>query len=136
MSGEDTNGLLSFVHKVEIRKFLNLLYLHEDNAMKKIVSLLLVVVLVFTFMAVSVSAATVIQPRGTCPSCTYGYMGEDTVRVTEASYGYATGCKNIGTSHAHYRHTFENATICRNCGYRNVYKTYDRIYCPYDGYKS
>lgn len=58
MSGEDTNGLLSFVHKVEIRKFLNLLYLHEDNATKKLVSLLFVAVLVFTFMAASVSAAT------------------------------------------------------------------------------
>lgn len=98
MSGEDTNGLLSFVHKVEIRKFLNLLYLHEDNAMKKIVSLLLVVVLVFTFMAVSVSAATNSSNCSGCGAPPQSLATENRVYTTTRR---ADNCSNNSTVHNH-----------------------------------
>ena len=112
MSGEDTNVLLSFVHKVEIRKFLNLLYLHEDNAMKKLVSLLLVAVLVFTFMAVSVSAITA---RGlVCSNC--GGDQTTTTQLTKTKNESVSSCDGIHDYHMHSNTYKYYRTYCQSCG--------------------
>lgn len=105
---------------------------------RRIIALAMVFVMMFAFMAVTASAATTeVQPRGTCPNCTHGYMENDKdQRISHEEYYWSDSCPNIGARHMHYRDTFEKATICRNCGFRNVLSTYTRIYCPYNGYIS
>ena len=104
---------------------------------KRIIALILALTMMFTFMAMSASAATIeiptVQPRGTCPQCINGYMEDDNV-MEEYNYGYSDSCPNIGARHMHYKHVFEYATLCRNCRYRNVYRVTSKIYCPYNGY--
>ena len=110
---------------------------------RRVVSLLMAIVLVFAFMSMTASAAViddpVITPKGTCPSCTYGYMelqyGSYTSSVSD---GASHSCDNVGVGHVHYIRTFPYAyTLCRNCGYTaDISGTLTREYCPYNGYVS
>lgn len=103
---------------------------------KRMISLVLALIMVFCFMAVSASAATTeVQPRGTCPSCIYGYM--ETIYGSYTSSNpdgiLHTGCGGTAVGHEHYIRTFPYAyTLCRNCGYTgDIPGTLTRYYCPH-----
>ena len=104
---------------------------------KKIISLLLALVMVCSFMAMSASAAmTEVQPRGTCPNCINGYM-ENTYKyksLIKEKYNWSTGCPNMGAGHWHAQHLCNVTTKCRNCGYSSPAGTAPKEYCPYNGY--
>ena len=108
---------------------------------RRVVSLLMAIVMVFAFMSMTASAAViddpVITPKGTCPSCTNGYMETVYGSVTRKADGpWSSSCQNIGAGHQHYYHYFDEAyTLCRNCGYINPV-VLRRTYCPYNGYVS
>lgn len=90
---------------------------------KKIISLLLALVMVCSFMAMSASAATTeVQPRGTCPNCINGYV-ETTKNASSTAYGHYTipSCSRMSVPHEHYKQRFTIVTTCRNCGYRDSY---------------
>ena len=91
---------------------------------KRLVALVLALTLVFCFMAMSASAATTeIQPRGTCPSCTYGYVETKTEVFEVDGNPYnnpqkTTTCTKMGASHVHYQEViYRITTTCRNYGY-------------------
>lgn len=101
--------------------------------MKTILALILVFAFVLSFMAMSASAATtVVQPRGTCPSCKNGYISS---RVTKDWIDYnnpkwKSNCSNIGVSHAHYNEYMTITATCANCGYVET-SNVTRDYCPH-----
>ena len=100
---------------------------------KRLISLVLAVVLVFAFMVMTASAATIeVQPRGTCPSCTYGYVETVTVEnyIDWDHPFYNHNCTNVGSSHAHYNRYRTIKSTCRNCG--NITWSYPvTVYCPH-----
>ena len=132
-------GQEEILHKHKCKKTFTALAKKEINMSKiKLLSFVLVVAMVFTFMAMSVSAATtVIQPRGTCPQCTNGYV-ETTKKLTDPSptkHDYElTTCSKMSVQHAHYKNVkFLITASCRNCGYVDK-TTYYGLYCPYGAY--
>ena len=105
---------------------------------KRLISLILAVVMVLSFMAMSASAATTeVQPRGTCPQCINGYV-ETVYGAYNSSKpdGIYHSCPNIGVGHEHYIRHFPNAkTVCRNCGFTYKFPNgLNREYCPYNSY--
>ena len=111
--------------------------MHQLRKNRRIIALAMVFVMMFAFMAMTASAATTeVQPRGTCPNCTHGYMEEGTIQYKDRVLGsWSDPCPNIGVSHQHYLDRYFYTTICRNCGYTSYYLlAYTREYCPYNGY--
>ena len=112
-------GQEEILHKHKCKKTFSAFAKKEINMSKiKLLSFVLVVAMVFTFMAMSVSAATtVIQPRGTCPQCVNGYVST-TTKPSGSSYGdYQTTCSNMSVLHRHYKQKYVITATCRNCGY-------------------
>ena len=104
---------------------------------KRIISLILALTMVFTFMAMSASAATTeIQPRGTCPQCINGYVTSTIEMVGKytdykrISVGY-NQCSYMTMPHSHYNVKYEVRAICRNCSYNEVTYSYQQEFCPY-----
>ena len=134
-------GQEEILHKHKCKKTFTALTRKKINMSKKIklLSFVLVVAMVFTFMAMSVSAATtVIQPRGTCPQCTNGYVSTSTEVFEIDGNPYnnqykMTTCSKMGTSHAHYLNVrYRLTTTCRSCGYVE-HTIYYSHFCPYGG---
>ena len=103
---------------------------------KRLVALVLALVMMFCFMAVSASAATTeVQPRGNCPGCTIGYVYIQEENLDSYMYDNSydmVSCSKMSALHAHY-HMPKRATVtCSNCGYRDQY-TYTGRACPYGG---
>lgn len=100
---------------------------------RRIIALVLALTMIFTFMAMSASAATTeVQPRGTCPNCTNGYIVSETKGdvIDWDNPFYNHNCTNIGASHAHYYRHYTIKLSCRNCGYLTW--TYPTVtYCPH-----
>lgn len=104
---------------------------------KRIISLVLALTMIFTFMAMSASAATTeVQPRASyCPQCgglgfqhwkTY-YHTED---CTENNVNGYYSCPSCPGSHAHFDVRAEIYSRCATCGYTEVFQTITS-YCPY-----
>ena len=108
----------------------------KERNMKKyrrLISLILAIAMVSTFMAMSASAAmTEVQPRGTCPSCTYGYVETVTLEndIDWDNPFYNHSCTNVGASHAHYYRYRTIKSTCRSCGYVEWYYPVT-VYCPH-----
>ena len=106
---------------------------------KKIISLLLALVMVCSFMAMSASAATTeVQPRGTCPNCINGYV-RSTKKLAKGEDPYAhdydlATCTKMSAPHAHYKNVSYTITaVCSNCGYKEI-TPYVGKWCPYGYY--
>ncbi len=111
---------------------------------KRIISLVLALTMMFTFMAMSASAATTevpeVQPRASiCPQCGgYGYQYWKTVYTNPIPYyrypQISRGSCTAGpATHVHYDDL--PATIysrCATCGYISTYNT-TKDYCAYGG---
>ena len=114
-------------------------YAGKEKNMKKhrkLISLILAIVMMSTLLAMSASAATTeVQPRGTCPSCTYGYLSTSVVNLDSDPYDNTytlTTCSKMGAKHAHYDMPKKATVTCSNCSYYDTY-TYTGKYCPYGG---
>lgn len=87
---------------------------------KRIISLILALTMVFTFMAMSASAAnTEVQPRGTCPNCINGYIESEVTYLYEVRVN-VTQCPLSNIPHTHTKKYYEITARCRNCGYVEV----------------
>lgn len=95
---------------------------------KRIISLILALTMMFTFMAMSASAATTeIQPRGACPLC--GSADTRSVTYLRSSETYSvSGCSKIATAHSHLVKRYEVVTTCIGCG-RTTSSTYTTTTC-------
>ena len=109
---------------------------------RRVVSLLMAIVMVFAFMSMTASAATIeiptITPKAsTCPQCGgLGFTYVGTTVDTSQYYnrdieGYHT-CASCAASHAHYWVPATVKSRCATCGYTETY-TYYVEYCPYGG---
>ena len=109
---------------------------------RRVVSLLLAIVMMCTFLAVSVSAATIeVQPRAsTCPQCgnpsyeSY-WSGYDTANYTKYTIlGEKYQDSGMAAYHAHYKVYSISKIRCATCGHSEEYRSSAWIeYCPYGG---
>ncbi len=110
---------------------------------KRIISLVLALTMIFTFMAMSASAAATevpeIQPRASiCPKCGgYGYTYwysyfYDTGNYTEYAITGRGGCIAGPATHVHYLLEADIYSRCATCHYSTYYHGKDD-YCPYGG---
>ena len=107
---------------------------------KRLISLILAVVMVLSFMAMSASAATTeVQPRATCPKCGgYGYAYWKTEYPTNLDLSLyqqiSRGTCTAGPStHVHYKSVPAKVySRCSSCGLQKYIDTF-RNYCPYGG---
>lgn len=106
---------------------------------KRILSLILAIVMVLSFMAMSASAATTeVQPRATCPQCGgYGFVYYYSTVPNTTEYwnrpieGYHN-CKTCAASHAHYWVPAVVTHRCSTCGHKLTVNTTVE-FCPYGG---
>lgn len=117
----------------------------SENGMKRyrrLISLALAFVMVFSFVAMSASAATTeIQPRAsTCPQCgnlSYQsvWSGYDTANYwIYSSAGDKFQDSGMAAYHTHYKVRYISIIRCATCGCSETYKSSAYIvYCPYGG---
>lgn len=92
---------------------------------RRIIALAMVFVMMFTFMAVTASAATT---RATCPRCGSG----DTVtgsRSTITGREEVYYCDKMAIGHEHVTYHVVDFSRCRSCGFEDKIDEYDWIAC-------
>lgn len=111
---------------------------------RRVISLLMAIVMMCTFLAMSASAATIeiptITPKAsTCPQCGgYGFQYNRTVWDTANFHKYTqisrSGCTAGPSTHVHYQVAYLNISRCATCGYEeSTTTTRTAVYCPYGG---
>ena len=108
---------------------------------KRIIALVLALTMMFTFMAMSASAATTeIQPRASiCPQCGgYGFQHTRTYWDTAHYYEYDIidyySSSAAPARHAHYNVPKIIESRCATCAYVEEYESEYAPYCPYIGF--
>jgi len=83
---------------------------------KRVISFLLTVVMLLTFMVLSASAASVIMPRASCLECGSTEVTYYT-SVLYPSTITVSSCSKVSGVHKHSHNLCQNNFICRSCGY-------------------
>ena len=107
---------------------------------KRIIALVLALTMMFTFMAMSASAATVelpiISPKATCGHCGSSSFRYSYSRTESLKYLWKEDatCNYMSAYHAHFKVPSVMYTYCRTCGHCVSTLNYEAIYCPHGGY--
>lgn len=80
---------------------------------KRIITLLLAVVMILTFMAINVSAA---ETRAYCSECGGNDAVTSYTRETDRYNEYVHGCSKLTSAHTHVHIEYTVYLVCRSCG--------------------